>query len=70
MGGRGKKAKRHPLLKICHTYPTMMQLNAVIPYLNLIQKIYESRDTPLKFCLHQRFFTENQQILIYQEIYI
>ena len=40
--GGGKKA---PLPKICHTYPTMMKLGTVIPYLKKIQKIYESRDT-------------------------
>ena len=43
MGG-GKKA---PLPKICHTYPKMMKLGTVIPYLKKIQKIYESHDTPL-----------------------
>ena len=46
MGGGGKKA---PLPKICHTYPTMMKLGAVIPYLNKLQKIYESRGTPPEF---------------------
>ena len=46
MGG-GKKA---PLPKICHTYPKMMKLGTVIPYLKKIQKIYESHDTPLEFC--------------------
>ena len=39
-----------PLPKICHTYPTMMKLGRVIPYLKKIQKIYESRDTLLEFC--------------------
>ena len=29
------------------SYPTMMKLDTVIPYLKKIQKIYESRDTPL-----------------------
>ena len=43
-------AKRAPLPKICHTYPTMMKLGTVIPYPKKIQKIYESRDTPLEFC--------------------
>ena len=43
----GKKA---PLPKVCHTCPTMMKLGTVIPYLKKIQKIYESRDTPFKFC--------------------
>ena len=47
-GGGG--AKRLPLPKICHTHPTMMKLGRVIPYPKKIQKIYESRDTPLEFC--------------------
>ena len=66
-GGWTKKAS---LPKICHTYPTMMKLSTVIPYLKKIQKIYESRDTPPEFCWHQHFFTGNQQILLYQEIQI
>ena len=41
--------KKTPLPKICHTYPTMMKLRKVIPYLKKIQKIYESRDTPSEF---------------------
>ena len=65
-GGRAKS----PLLNICHTCPTMMKLGTVIHYPKKIQKIYESRDTPLDFCLHQYFFTGNQQILLYQEIQI
>ena len=44
-GGACKKAP--PLPKICHTYPTMMKLGTVIPYLKKIPKICESRDTPL-----------------------
>ena len=35
-----------PLPKICHTYPTMMKLGTVIPYLKKIQKMYESYDIP------------------------
>ena len=50
-------AKR-PLSKICHLYLAMMKLGTVIPYLKKIQKIYESRDTPLDFCWHQHFLTE------------
>ena len=46
MGG----AKKAPLLKVCHTYPTAMKLGTVILYPKKIQKIYESRDTPLEFC--------------------
>ena len=47
---RMEGAKRPPLPKICHTYPTMMKLGTVIPYPKKIQKIYESRDKPLEFC--------------------
>ena len=54
MGG----AKRSPLPKICYIYPTMMKLGTVIPYLKRIQKLYESRDTPLDFCWHQHFLPE------------
>ena len=48
MGWEGGGKKPH-FSKICHTYPTMMKLGTVIPYLKKIQKIYESRDTPPKF---------------------
>ena len=41
--------KRSTLPKICHTYPTMMKLSTVAPYLKKIQKIYKPRDTPLQF---------------------
>ena len=54
--------EKEPLPKICRTYPTVMKLGTVIPYLKKIQKMYESRDTPLELCWHQLFFTENQQI--------
>ena len=60
--GWGSK-KDPPLPEICHTYPTMMKLGTIIPYLKKIQKIYESRDTPLEY-----FFIGNQQILLYQKI--
>ena len=66
---RMEVAKMAPLPKLCHRYPTMMKLGTVIPYLKEIQKIYESRDTPLEFCRYQQFFTGNQQILLYQEIH-
>ena len=55
--GRGGEA---PLPKFCHSYPTMTKLGTVMPYLNEIQNICELRDTPLAFCGHQHFFTENQ----------
>ena len=32
------EVKRLPFPKICHTYPTMMKLGTVIPYLKEIQK--------------------------------
>ena len=44
-------AKSPPLPKICHTYPTVMKLGTVIPRPKKIQKIYESRDTPLEHIL-------------------
>ena len=47
-----------PLPKICHTYPTMMKLDTVVPYLKKIQKMYESRDKPAYFCWHQHFSTK------------
>ena len=48
-GWRGTK-KPPPLLKICHSSPSIMKLSTVIPYLKKIQKIYESRATPPEFC--------------------
>ena len=39
-----------PLPKIYRTYPTIMKLDTVIPYLEKIQKIYKSCDTLLEFC--------------------
>ena len=58
------------LPKISHTYPTMIKLGTVIPYLRKIQKKYKSRDTSFEFCWHQHFFTWNQQILLHQETQI
>ena len=49
-GGIGTGGKKVSLPNICRTYLAMMKLSTVIPYLNKIQKIYESRDTPLEFC--------------------
>ena len=43
------------------SYLTIMKPGTVIPYLKKIQQIYQSRDTPLEFCWHQRF-TGNQQL--------
>ena len=39
--------QKGPLPNVCHTYPTMMKLDTVTPYLKKIQKINKSRDTPL-----------------------
>ena len=61
---------RPTLPKICHTYPTMMKLGTIIPYLKRIREIYGSRETCLEFCWHQQFFNGNQQILLYQEIHV
>ena len=60
--------KRFPSLK-CLTYLTIITLGTVMHYPKKIQNMYKSRDTPLEFCW-QYFFTENQQILLYQEIQI
>ena len=46
-GGRGQIGPH--LAKICHTYPIMMKLSTLIPYLKKIQKINKSRDTLLEF---------------------
>ena len=45
----GERGGNVRFLKICHKYPTIMEATG-IPYLKKIQKIYESRDTPLEFC--------------------
>ena len=51
----GGPPQKGPLLKICHTYPTIMKLGTVKLYLKKIKKIYESCDTLLEFCWHQHF---------------
>ena len=58
LSDRGAEMPPPPLLKICHTYPKMIKLSTVIPYLTKIQNIYKSRDIPIKFCWHQYFFTK------------
>ena len=60
--------KGPPFLKLCRTYPTVMRLGTVIPYLKNIQKILKLCDTTLEFCWHQYFFTGNQHFSLYQEI--
>ena len=39
-------SKRPSLQKTCRTYPTMIKLGKVIPYLKKIQEMYESLNTP------------------------
>ena len=51
---RGWGGQKGPHPKTCHTYPTMMKLGTVIPYLKKIQKICESHHTPVEFCWHQQ----------------
>ena len=47
---RGGDGKRDSAPKICQTYPSKVKISTVIPYLKKTPKIYESRETPLKFC--------------------
>ena len=39
-----------PSLFNCRTYPTMMKLDTVLPYLKKVLKKYKTCDTPLEFC--------------------
>ena len=50
MGDGGWGGQKGPLPKTYYTYPTIMKLGTVIPYLKKIQKIYESRVTHFEFC--------------------
>ena len=43
-------SRKGPLSEICHTYPRMMRIGAIILYLKKIQKLYKLRDTLLEFC--------------------
>ena len=40
MGSGSCWNKKAPVFKICHTYPTIMKVGTVIPYLKKIRKIY------------------------------
>ena len=60
----GWGAKRPALPKLCHTYPAMMKLGTVIPYLKMIQKIYESRDTAPEFCWRSIFHRKSANFVI------
>ena len=58
--GGGGWQKGPPLPKICYTFPTMMKLGTLIPYLEKIENIYKSRDTPFlleisKFCYVKKY---------------
>ena len=48
--------EKSTFLKFCHTYPIIMKLDTVAPYLKTIQKAYKSSYTFLEFCWHQHFF--------------
>ena len=41
------RPKRPPIPKICQTYLKMVKSGTVTPYLKKIQKLYDSRDTPM-----------------------
>ena len=56
------------LSKICHTYPTLMKLGTVIPYLWQMPKRYESRNTPLEFCRFSICSLEIRQIVFWYRI--
>ena len=43
---RWKGNQKALLPAICHTYPTMMKLGTVVPYLNESQKYINARQTP------------------------
>ena len=69
--GWGGGRQKTPLLKICHTYPTMIKLlGTVISYLKKIQKNIWITWHTLWVLLTSAFFTKNQQILLYQKMQI
>ena len=47
---QGWGTKRSLLPKICHTYPAMMRLGTLTPYLKKIKKIYKSCHRLREFC--------------------
>ena len=59
-----------PFPKICHTFPTMMKLGTVVPYLKKIQKNMNHVPHTLTSADISIFFTRNQHIFLYQEIQI
>ena len=52
------------LSKICHTYPTLMKLGTVMPYLKKIQKIHKSRDTTFSVLPTSSFFLWKSAIFV------
>ena len=52
------------------TYPTMMKLGTVKPYLKKSKKYIDHVTHPLSSTDISIFFTRNQQILLYQKIQI
>ena len=62
--GGGGGLQKGPLPKICHTNPTKMKLETVIPYLKKTQKIYEPQTQHLISADISIFFIRNQQIQI------
>ena len=55
---RGSGVKKDLLPNICHTYPTMMKVGTVIPFLKKIQKKYKLFGRPVEFYRHQHFSSE------------
>ena len=45
--GWGVEGQKDPVPKICHTYPTIMKLGTLIPYLKKIQKYVNHVTHPL-----------------------
>ena len=61
-------AKRPPLPKICHTYPTKMKLGTAIPYLTKIQKYMNQVTQPLS-CTNISIFSLEISKLCYMKKY-
>ena len=57
----GRRGRETNLTKICYTYPTMMKLGTVKPYIKKIQKIFKSCDIHLKFHWCRIFLLEISQ---------
>ena len=66
-GGEGV-GQKDPLPKICHTYPSVMKLDTIMPYLKKTQKYMNHVTHLLSSSDISIFFIGNQQILLYQKI--